>query len=388
MKYIISERQYSLLVEQSMFGWSQGLPAGEASKAVDSWNESLDSHTLATIMQIGTAFIPYVGIFISAGIGLADAAVYDKEGDEKTAAVTAAFSMLPFAASIVTKIPGIKQLGVKGMAALGNKIAKRSKYFSKAEIEIANAVKNYSKAVQEELAKMAPKLTQVMKEVNLYKPNFVKKYGEEAYNKVLKQYLYSPQNNESKIRFINALKNVKNPTLRVKPIMGAGSDHQIFQSIVNPNVVFKAEVRPGEVVKWYDTFKKYPNLFAKPIKMVKVRGSDGTLLNAVAMEKLQTSPFVGLWEDLTNVGKKFGFRGTSYNNRELETVLKNLGNQSNKQKWDNIVIEAKKQLPQLSKKIDEFKNLINSLYKITPTPDIRQFNFGYDTKGILKALDL
>ena len=42
----------------------------------------LDTHTFMTLAQIATAFIPVAGPFISAGIGLADAALYYKEGDK------------------------------------------------------------------------------------------------------------------------------------------------------------------------------------------------------------------------------------------------------------------------------------------------------------------
>jgi hypothetical protein len=31
---------------------------------------------------------------------------------------------------------------------------------------------------------------------------------------------------------------------------------------------------------------------------------------------------------------------------------------------------------------------VEELYKITPNPDIRKFNLGYDANDILKALDI
>jgi hypothetical protein len=42
----------------------------------------------------------------------------------------------------------------------------------------------------------------------------------------------------------------------------------------------------------------------------------------------------------------------------------------------------------MKSKIDEFMNMVNQLYKITPEPDIRKFNLGYDGSGVLKALDI
>ena len=124
MKYLISERQYKVLIEQpdSRFGPEQymshserrdfhsGNPerAGAAlvsgSKKQMEYIHSLDPHTVSTIFAIGTAFIPLVGPFISATIGLADAGLYYKEGDKNAAGLTAALSMLPFAGGVILKI--------------------------------------------------------------------------------------------------------------------------------------------------------------------------------------------------------------------------------------------------------------------------------------------
>jgi len=159
MKYILSERQYDLLVEQWWNDpkhpeWKKFAPTDyekrELKKAETTLN-NLNPHTIATIAQIGTAFIPFVGPLISAGIGLADAGLYYKEGDKNAAGLTAAFSMIPFVGKLVSKIPGVKELGVKGMAALSTKIAKGSKYFTQAETEIANAVTKYRTEVQQQL---------------------------------------------------------------------------------------------------------------------------------------------------------------------------------------------------------------------------------------------
>ena len=359
----------------------------ELKKATDTLN-NLDPHTFLTITQIGTAFIPYIGPFISAGIGLADAGLYYKEGDKTTAGLTAAFSMIPFVGKLALKIPGVKKLGARGMAALATKIAKNSKYFTQSEIEIANAVAKYGKEVQDRLVKMAPKLTSIMREVNLYKANFVKKYGEEKYNDILIEYLYGTNDSKNKAKFLSQLKSVKNPTLQVKQYIGAGSDHKVFLSKVNPNIVFKAEIRPGEVQKWYNTFKKHPDVFAQPSKIVKVKGYDGSLLNAVAIEKLNTAPFYHFWNDLTTVANKLKIIQQYQKERGLETILKNLGNPYNRESWNKIMVAAKKEFPNMSNKIDEFNNIINKLYKISPTPDIRQYNLGYTKDGVLKALDI
>lgn len=349
---------------------------------------NLDPHTTLTIMQIGTAFIPMVGPFISAGIGALDAALYYKEGDKTSAALVGAFSLLPGVGAIVSKIPGIKQLGTKGMAALAKKISFGGKNLTKAEIEIANSIKNFQKDVQEELTKLAPKLKGVMKELEQVKPNFVKKYGESEYNLELARFLYdkSPQ---AKAKFINKLKSVKAPSIKVKPVMGGGADHRVFTSKVNPNVVFKAELRPGEINKWYDTFRKYPNIFAKTIRKTKVKDKDGTLLDAVVMEKLDTSKFMNLWDTMSYKLGEFQKGLSAGNQVNLEQMVKSIkSDYINNVKWEKFIPYFKKQYPNLTKQVDEFVKMVDELYQITPNPDIRKFNLGYDGSGALKALDI
>ena len=375
MKIIISESQYKLILEQ------------RSDAAMDSQAKAISNlpseykHTLMTIFGIGTTFIPFVGPFIATAIGLADASLYYREGDKKTAGVVATFSMLPFVGSIVSKIPGIKQLGTKGMALLASKLSKGGSNLTKAELEITNAVKNYTPQIQSELTKMAPKLKGVMKEVNMFRGNFIKKYGEPEYNKLLSKYLYDGIDQKT---FLNTLKNVKSPNIKIKPILGAGADHRVFQSSLNPNQIFKAELRPGEIDKWYDTFKKHPNLFAKTFKKVKVKDSDGTLLNAVVMEKLNTKPFIELWDTMEKTLRKM----PNSMDVSLEYLSKHITEPSYRKVWNNFLNYSKKQEPTISNKITEFSKMVDELYKITPNPDIRKFNLGYDTSGLLKSLDL
>jgi hypothetical protein len=375
MKIIISESQYKLILEQR----SDAAMDAQA-KAINNLPNDY-KHTLLTIFGIGTTFIPFVGPFIATAIGLADASLYYREGDEKTAGMVATFSMLPFVGSVVSKIPGVKELGTKGMALLANKLSMGGANLTKAELEITNAIKNYTPQIQSELTKMAPKLKGVMKEVNMFRGNFIKKYGEPEYNKLLSKYLYDGIDQKT---FLNTLKNVKSPNIKIKPILGAGADHRVFQSSLNPNQIFKAELRPGEIDKWYDTFKKNPNLFAKTFKKVKVKDSDGTLLNAVVMEKLNTKPFIELWDTMEKTLRKM----PNSIDVSLEYLSKHINEPSYRKVWNNFLNYSKKQEPTISNKIGEFSKMVDNLYKITPNPDIRKFNLGYDTSGLLKVLDI
>lgn len=386
MKYIITERQYNLIVEQPMGLGPVGGYDYQKPKAIMKSFEmtGLEPHTIMTIAAIGSAFIPVIGPFISVGIGFADAALYYQEGDTKTAGLVAAFSLLPGLA-IANKIPGVKELGTKGMALLASKIGSGAK-LTKAEIEIAEAIKNFTPKIQDELSKMGPKLKKVIEDVQKYKGNFVKKYGESEYNTLLAKYLYGGIDD---VGFLSKLKSVKAPNIKVKPILGGGADHRVFQSAVNPNLVFKAELRPGEINKWYDMFKKYPNLFAQTFRKVRVKGNNGELLDAVEMEKLDTSKFMGLWDTMSSKLGEFQSKMGPSNQDSLEELVKSInGSVISDLKWKKFIPYFKQQYPNLSKQMDEFSKIVQELYKITPNPDIRKFNLGYDSKGVLKALDI
>ncbi len=168
MKIIISENQLRTLLEQpeSRFGPEQYMSSSEraafhsgdankagaalvsGSKKQMDFIHSIDPHTAMMIVGIGSAFIPVVGPFIAAGIGLADAALYYKEGDTKSAGMSALFSIIPGVGPIVSKIPGIAKLGVKGMSALATKLAKGTKITDPLEISVVNAIGKNKEFVQ------------------------------------------------------------------------------------------------------------------------------------------------------------------------------------------------------------------------------------------------
>jgi hypothetical protein len=400
MKFIIKESQHNFLLEQSDYlidkrgnailnatGIRSDKDYKSIDKSIDKAREGkpIDPHTLMTILAIGTAFIPVVGPFISVGIGLADATIYYKEGDKTAAGLTAAFSMIPFAGKIINKIPGVRELGSKGMAALASKLSSGGKNLTMAEKEIAEAIKKYSPEIQEELSKMGPKLSKIVKEVNANKSNFIKKYGEDEYNKLLTKYLYDGIDKKT---FVNTLKNVKNPNIKIKPLLGGGADHAVYESLTHPDKIFKLELRPGEIDKWYDLFKKNSKLFAKTFKKVSVKNTEGRLVSAVVMEKLDVIPFQKLWGNMEGLLAKMQSNLPHSQQKNLEYIVKNINDPSYKKIWNKFVKYAEQQQPAISNKLNEFVKMVDELYKITPNPDIRKFNLGYDTNGVLKVLDI
>jgi hypothetical protein len=153
MKILITESQYKLIKEQSMMGWDTGLPQNVRNDAVKGMNNMYSSHGVNSLLQIVTAFIPIVGPAISSGIGYLDAKKYWDEGDKKTATMVAILSSLPAIGSIVLKIPGVKQLGQKGMTALASKISKLGSKFKPTplEKEVLDGITQNTELIQNEV---------------------------------------------------------------------------------------------------------------------------------------------------------------------------------------------------------------------------------------------
>jgi hypothetical protein len=188
MKVIINKNQYNLILEQGGLG-IYGTPG---SKSLEQGNKSianLDPHTLMTILGIGTAFIPVVGPFISAGIGLVEAGMYYNEGDKKTAGITGALSILPFIGLVASKIPGIRQLGAKGMAILAGKLSKGGKNLTKVELEIANALKLNETLIKNELSSAGKTLGELTQSINKLKPEYINRFGRKSYDELLENLL-------------------------------------------------------------------------------------------------------------------------------------------------------------------------------------------------------
>jgi len=220
MKYVITERQYKVITEQVNGINSPTLtPTSQSSLLKPTMNvasgvkdvQDISMHTVLEIAGIASAFVPFAGPFLSAGIGLYDAKLYYDEGDTKSAAITAAFSMIPF----IGKIPGVKELGAKGMALLGSKLAKgaamggkvlnKAVAFSKSEIKVLNAIKQSEALIKQGLENASTKLSpSVVKSVESLKPTFIKKFGQQKYDDLLSKYIQGKITKESFLKSLNS----------------------------------------------------------------------------------------------------------------------------------------------------------------------------------------
>lgn len=178
MKVLINESQYNFLIEQrsdaamDLQGNALANAVGVRSnkdyntvkqiskKSTEVASSPEQIHNVMTVLQIGTAFIPVAGPFISAGIGLLDASKYYQEGDKKTAGLMTMFALLPGAVSLVNKIPGIKQLGSQGLSLLASKLGKGITKLTPLEQQVITGLKVNQKLVKSEINNQVKQLAQ------------------------------------------------------------------------------------------------------------------------------------------------------------------------------------------------------------------------------------
>lgn len=121
------------------------------------------NHEVNMVLQIGALFIPFVGPLVAAGIsggiGLMDAAQYYNEGDTKMAGMIGMFAVLPGVASVVSKIPGVKTLGAKGMSELAKKLTLGTKITNPTEIKVVTEIAKYKDLIKVEMEKIGKDAT-------------------------------------------------------------------------------------------------------------------------------------------------------------------------------------------------------------------------------------
>jgi len=111
----------------------------------------LDKHKSLEILALVSGLLSGgLGYALPLILGTADAKLYWDEGDKKTAYLVGIFSFLPGITHLVGKIPGIKELGVKGLSNLAVKFSKGSKITNPIEIKVLEGIaKNRQLILQE-----------------------------------------------------------------------------------------------------------------------------------------------------------------------------------------------------------------------------------------------
>ena len=154
MKIIVTEAQLKNLINEQIPGLG---PVGgyefQKPKAIQGAGQAfinMDPHERNGLLMLGSLFIPVIGPYIAAGIGAYDSSVFYKEGKKKEAALTLVFSLLPGLGKIVNKIPGVKQLGQKGMTLLADKIAKGVTKLTPVESEVIKGINLHKNLIHSE----------------------------------------------------------------------------------------------------------------------------------------------------------------------------------------------------------------------------------------------
>ena len=103
-------------------------------------------HGILDIIALGVSLMGPIGLAVSIGIDLANAALYVKEGNKYEAGLRAVFSLIPMG-MLATRIPGVKKYGIK---IINNILLKANKggVITKAEREVLEQLGHESKWIK------------------------------------------------------------------------------------------------------------------------------------------------------------------------------------------------------------------------------------------------
>ena len=176
-------------------------------------------------------------------------------------------------------------------------------------------------------------------------------------------------------------------TKRKDPFSDEGTQHMIYDSKKNPNIVFKIG-HPYFVDKWLDIFKKFPKYFPKIYRVGVLM--DRNEYKYVEMEKMDTKRVKDEWRLMTQSFWDIGLLD-EYNVEDVGIIFRNcIVDEEYDRNVMNSIGGIDKGVYKLFVKWLNFLHLLNSL--IEPLKgnmlDIHDGNFGYDKKGNIKCFDI
>lgn len=179
-----------------------------------------------------------------------------------------------------------------------------------------------------------------------------------------------------------SLVNLLNEVLVTKKTpFGGGTEHSIYQSKRNPNILYKVG-KKRTVEKWLTIFKENPYFFPKVYKAGKI--SDDKFY--VEVEKLNTEQVIIDWELIEDVLELIGY--IDRDEDEYVDRMFQIGQYNEEMKYF-----LKERDPKTYELFIKWVNFINNVKKIVKqytnlTLDVHRYNFGYDSQGNLKCLDI
>lgn len=165
MKLLITESQLKRLVSEQVPGLTQAYdyqkPAAikAAGNTAVKMLKDVDPHTVLQTAGLVSVFIPVIGPVITAGLAVADGALYYKQGKKKEATIAIVMGLLPGITSVATKIPAVKTLGQKGMTILADKIAKGITKYTALESEAIQEINLNKNMVHGEVDGLIKRIT-------------------------------------------------------------------------------------------------------------------------------------------------------------------------------------------------------------------------------------
>jgi len=190
----------------------------------------------------------------------------------------------------------------------------------------------------------------------------------------------------SKTNLLNEL------NIQDKTIVNHGVEHNIYKSIKYPNKLIK--VGPDFIVnEWYYMFEENPDIFPKVYGMYPLKNRewinkigikpsqetnffDESEYYYVVIEELDTKKFMNLWNQMNEANEEI-------NDVSLLDMMEFDGYED---KWEILLDHTKDST--ISNDIEMFYSLIQRLHEVKDSPDLHEKQFGFDSEGILKALDI
>jgi hypothetical protein len=125
MDYILSEKQFHVLLEQAGFTPLGNPYTSIGQKNTENFSNSIDPKIANTILQLGTLFIPVVGPFFSMGfmgIDLMNDFKNAKTDQDKSVVILSYVIQMAFAWGLSKVFKSVATLGEEGMKQLGRKL--------------------------------------------------------------------------------------------------------------------------------------------------------------------------------------------------------------------------------------------------------------------------
>ena len=164
-----------------------------------------------------------------------------------------------------------------------------------------------------------------------------------------------------------------------KPLIGSGASHKVYPSKKYPNIIYKIGGE-SSVDRWYETFKRFPEFFPKVYKKgtTMIPYYDGKIrVSYVMLEKLETKTFEEFWDIIDEY-----FEGDS-----LLTMLMQY-----EFTYDRLIkmgeLIKNNEGEEIFRKYIELIKLVDAIIELVGSPDIHKYQFGYDSSGKLKCLDV